>query len=68
MNGHEFKFSFPNLETYRRFRFCLYMTILDDSKKLTKSEAWKKWDGISNYDMTIRERQFLSFMVPKTTH
>ena len=52
--------SFPSLETYRRFRFCLYMNILEDSKIMTKSDAWEKWHEISNYDMRPREKQFLS--------
>ena len=42
------------------------MTILEDSTKLSKAEAWKKWEGISYYDMRPREEQFLRLMVSKT--
>jgi len=51
--------SVPSLETYRRFRFHLYMAILEDTKKLSKSESWEKWKGMSDYDMRPREKQFL---------
>ena len=53
----------PGLETYRQFRFCLYMKILDDSKNMSKSDAWERWQGMSNYDMRPREKEFLSFVV-----
>ena len=55
----------PSLETYRRFRFCLYMKILEDCKNMSKSDAWEKWEGISDYDMRPREKEFLSFVVSK---
>ena len=56
----------PNLETYRRFRFCLYMTILEESKRMhSKSDVWEKWHGISDYDMRPREKQFLRIGVQK---
>ena len=55
----------PSLETYRRFRFSLYMKILDDSKGLSKSKAWEKWEDICDYDMRPREKEFLSFLVSK---
>ena len=54
----------PSLQTYRRFRFCLYMQILDDSKR-SKSDAWEKWEDICDYDMRPREKEFLSFVVSK---
>ena len=55
----------PSLETYRKFRFCLYMKILEDSKSMSKLDAWEKWDKISDYDMRPREIEFLSLVVSK---
>ena len=55
----------PSLETYRKFRFSLYMKILEDSKNMSKSDAWEKWDRISDYDMRPKEIEFLSFVVSK---
>ena len=55
----------PSLETYRKFRFCLYMKILEDSKSMSKLGAWEKWDKISDYDMRPREIEFLSLVVSK---
>ena len=55
----------PSLETYRQFRFCLYMQILKDSKNMSKSDAWEKWEDMSDYDMRPREKRFLSFVISK---
>lgn len=55
----------PSLETYRWFRYSLYMKILEDSKDLSKSETWEKWEDICDYDMRPREKEFLSFVVSK---
>ena len=55
----------PSLETYRKFRFSLYMKILEDSKNMSKLDAWEKWDGISDYNMRPREKEFLSLVVSK---
>ena len=62
---YQFLHSFPSLETYRRFRFSLYMAILEDSTKIGKSATWKKWEQISNYDMRPKEKQYLSAVVSK---
>ena len=62
---HLFDSKMPSLETYRRFRFCLYMKILEDSKNMSKADAWEQWADISDYDMRAREKRFLSFVISK---
>ena len=51
---------FPNLETYRQFRFCMYMQIMKDAKsESSKSDIFEKWKKICNYDMEPCEKEYI---------
>ena len=51
---------FPSIETYRRFRFCMYMEIMNDAQSAPdKATAFRKWKKICNYDMEPCERDFI---------
>ena len=50
---------FPNLETYRQFRFALYMKIMNDSQEMSAEVAFLKWKKICQRDMKDCERDYL---------
>ena len=50
---------FPNIGTYRRFRFALYMEIMEDSKKMSPQLAFSKWKKICDHDMRECEKDYL---------
>ena len=51
---------FPSIETYRKFRFSMYMEIMNDAQsEQDKAIAFRKWKKICNYDMKPCEKDFL---------
>ena len=51
---------FPSIETYRKFRFCMYMQIMNDTRSGSdKAAVFRKWKRICNYDMEPCERDFI---------
>ena len=51
---------FPSIETYRKFRFCMYMEIMNDTQSgLDKPTVFRKWKKICNYDMQPCEKDFI---------
>ena len=51
---------FPSIETYRRFRFCMFMEIMNDAQSAPdKATAFRKWKKICNYDMEPCEKDFI---------
>ena len=51
---------FPSIETYRKFRFCMYMEIMKDAQSgQDKTAVFRKWQKICNYDMEPCEKDFI---------
>ena len=51
---------FPSIETYRKFRFGMYMEIMNDAKSgRDKAAVFRKWQRICNYDMEPCEKDFI---------
>ena len=51
---------FPSIETYRKFRFCMYMEIMNDAQSgQDKAAVFRKWQRICNYDMEPCEKDFI---------
>ena len=51
---------FPSIETYRKFRFCMYMEIMKDAQsEQDKAVVFRKWQKICNYDMEPCEKDFI---------
>ena len=51
---------FPSIETYRKFRFCMYMEIMNDARSgADKGSVFRIWKKICNYDMEPCERDFI---------
>ena len=51
---------FPSIETYRKFRFCMYMEIMNDAQSgQDKVAVFRKWQRICNYDMEPCEKDFI---------
>ena len=51
---------FPSIETYRKFRFCMYMEIMNDAKSgADKASVFRIWKKICNYDMEPCEKDFI---------
>ena len=51
---------FPNIETYRNFRFSMYMNIMNDARSgLDKAIVFRKWKNICKFDMKPCEKHFL---------
>ena len=50
---------FPNIESYRQFRFALYMEIMKDSKRMSAQKAFSKWIKITRHNMKECEQDFL---------
>ena len=51
---------FPSLETYRKFRFCMYMDIMNESRPDSdKASVFRKWKKICNYDMEPCEKEYI---------
>ena len=51
---------FPSIETYRKFRFCMYMEIMNDAQSgQDKATVFRKWQRICNYDMEPCEKDFI---------
>ena len=55
---------FPSLETYRRFRFCMYMDIMNESRlDSDKAAVFQKWKKICNYDMEPCEKEYIRLVL-----
>ena len=51
---------FPSLETYRRFRFSMYMDIMNESRLgSNKAAVFQKWKKICRYDMEPCEKEYI---------
>ena len=62
----------PNIETYRSFRFGMYMEIMNDTTEKPRAQVFKKWEEICYTDMRQAEQKFIrndstnsKFMGPK---
>ena len=52
--------SFPSIETYRKFQFCMYKEIMDDAQSgQDKSLVFRKWKKFCNYDLEHCEKDFI---------
>ena len=57
-NNH--KNRFPSIETYRGFRFCMYMEIMNDAQSgHDKAVVFRKWRRMCDYDMEPCEKDFI---------
>ena len=52
--------NFPHIDTYRKFRFNMYMDIMDDARSgLDRARVFGKWKEICNFDMEPCEKDYL---------
>ena len=54
------RLDFPSIETYRNFRFFMYLEIMKDAQsEQDKAVVFRKWQKICNYDMEPCEKDFI---------